>query len=313
VKFIFLSFLITSSNAFSNYTFTIKGEKQTEKFVLNSEVKETLTRQETQVRTCYNTYISGYKDNCAYYPEVQCQGTNDFDRVCNQVQVYRCTKVPEYVRVPYYCNQVVEVPYNVVHTVQANFLLLGPDQMMSYENDNCLINYRLNADTIEVFTDSCYKYLIFLQKFKKETIESDGSIAIDFWGKFSLLDMKTFLAPIAGGVKNLQLNGHILSFVTGDLIKNSNFEMSLTIQRKRKFLSDLEIADRGLKPTDYSFEKINDNSGLVKIDLSKVVNNFDETKKHTISIDLNANYSSDNGHVINLLNLPHTGSTITVN
>lgn len=316
MKSLILLLTITATSAWAStidtHTFPILQTNGEETFNLTTTQTRTAYRQETVARTCYRTELVGYRNACEYYPEVRCYETRDSARVCNTVPVYRCQQVPDYRNVPYTCYQTISTPYEVVdHEVVANFNVKVSSKPKEPSNPtSCQVGYTMEGESLRAHAD-CSDFLI-LSKEQKTTEMDRGVVVHNYNIDLKLLDTKDTLAPLEGGIAEMSLTGNTLSFRTGDLSKNPNFDLKLFVERRRLLKGDETLIDRKITPNEYTFYKINEKFGIVKIDLYKLMGGLNSKKKHVIKVDLKVNLEA--GTVLNN-QVPHlsTQSEITVN
>lgn len=284
--------LIASSamaSTMDGHTFPINGAENEEHFLLKTTQTRTAYRQETVANTCYRTELDGYRQACEYYPEVRCYETRN-GPVCSSAQVYRCQTIPNYREVPYTCYQTVQRPYEVFdHQVVGNFNVKISSKPKEPSNPtSCQVGYTMEGDVISSHAD-CNDFLILAKQKDVTEIDASGALIHNVDVDLKLLDPKTTLAPVESGIAEMNIEGNTLSFRTGDLSKNKNFTMKLFIERKRLLKSDETLIDRFITPAEYTFYKINEHFGIVKINLEKLIGGINAKKKHIIKLDMSVN------------------------
>jgi hypothetical protein len=295
-----------------SHTFPINRSEIEENFLLNSAQTKTAYRQEVVVRTCFRTELAGYTNACNYYPEVRCYETRDSARVCNSVPAYRCQMVPQYKEAPYACSQTVTTPYEVLdHQVVANFnVKITRKPKEPTDPTGCSVGFTMKGEDLNSYAD-CRKYLILSSQIKTTEVDRAGTVIHNYNVALKLLDAKETLAPLEGGIAEMHLEGHTLTFRTGDLSRNPNFNLKLFVEKRHLLKSDETLIDRNITHGEYTFEKINERFGIVKVNLDKLLGGMNNNKKHVIKVNLNINLEAGT-----LLNLPpdlKREATITVN
>lgn len=278
-------------------SFSIDEIQNEENFLLSTTQTRTAYRQESVTKTCFRTEVS-YRNQCSYYPEVRCYETRDSARICNTASVYRCSQQPEYRNVPYLCNEIVSIPYEVIdHLVKTNFNIKISSHPKEPTNPtNCRIGFTMIGDLLKSNAD-CNSYLIVSNEHKSSDLDQTGTVIHNYNIQLKLLDAQTILAPLEGGIADMHLDGHTLIFRTGDLSKNANFSLKLFIEKKFLLKSDESLIDRNITPNEYQYEKLNERFGIVKVNLDKLLGGFNDTKKHAIKVSLSIKL--EDGKILN--------------
>jgi hypothetical protein len=289
---IFLALSATSAMASTvdSHTFPILGTETEENFLLNSTQTKTAYRQETVAHTCFRTELAGYRNACDYYLEVRCYETRDSARVCNPVPVYRCQQLPQYRELAYTCYQTVTTPYEVVdHQVVANFnVKITRKPKEPTDPTSCLVGFTMEGELLKSHAD-CTNYLILSTQQKTTEVDRAGTVVHNYKVGLKLLDTESTLAPLLGGIAEMHMDGHTLIFRTGNLSKNPNFNLKLNIERKHLLKSNETLINRNITPTEYTFERINDQFGIVKVNFDKLLGGMNDNKKHVIKVNLDVN------------------------
>ncbi|MBC7537211.1 MAG: hypothetical protein H7281_00200 [Bacteriovorax sp.] len=311
---IFLALSATSAMASSidSHSFPILGTEAEENFLLNSTQTRTVYRQETMAHSCMRSELAGYRNACDYYLEVQCFETRDSARVCNPVPVYRCQQLPQYKEVSYTCYQTVTTPYQVVdHQVVANFnVKITRKPKEPTDPTSCLVGFTMEGEVIKSHAD-CTKYLILSTEQKTTEVDRTGTVIHNYNVALKLLDAVETLAPLDGGIAEMHLDGHVLIFRTGDLSKNPNFNLKLNVERRHLLKGDETIINRSITPAEYTFEKINERFGIVKVNFDKLLGGMNDNKKHVIKVNLDVNMEA--GTLLNQTPDLNRSGSITVN
>lgn len=282
--------LSSMASTYDGHSFPITGSDLDENFLLNTTQTRTAYRQDTVARTCYRTEFDGYRNYCEYYPEVICTDGQYRPPVCSSTSVYRCQQIPQYRDVAYTCYQTISTPYEVFdHNVVANFNVKITSKPKEPTNPTgCFASFSMEGETLRSSAD-CSDFLILSTQQRTTSSDRSGTVIHNYNVGLKLLDTKTTLAPLDGGVADMHLEGHILTFRTGDLGKNPNFNLRLFVERKRLLKKDETLINRAITPSEYTFEKTDESFGIVKINLDKVMGGLNDKKKHVIKVDLHVN------------------------
>ncbi len=295
--------LVISTNIFAStidsHSIPVLGAEIEENFSLSSTQTRTAYKKETIPQTCFRAEIVGYRNECAYYPEVRCYETRDSARVCNPVPVYRCQQVANYRQVPYICYQTITTPYDVPdHNVKANFVIKinkAPKEPGS-PTDHCEVGFVLEGENLKTTAD-CKEFLLISTQSKKVDFDQTGAVVHNYDFAVNLLNAEDTIAPLEGGIAEMHMEGHTLVFRTGDLSKNSNIALKLFVEKRHLLKSDETLINRTITSNDYSFEKTNEHFGIVKVNLDKLLGGFNDSKKHVIKVGLSVNLP--NGVLLN--------------
>lgn len=292
MKSLFLFALLTASNLMAStidmHSFPILDTDSEENFRLQTVQTKTAYRHENVARTCYRTEFAGYRHACDYYPEVRCYETRNSARVCNTLPVWSCRQFPQYREVAYTCYKTITTPYEVFdHNVTSHFNIKVTSKPKEPSNPHgCQVIYTMEGVNLSSKAE-CAEYLILSKLRKSSERHSEDSVVNNFDVQLKLLDAKTSLAPLNGGLADMRLEGNTLSFRTGDITKNSAISIKLFIERKRLLKSDSILIDRKLIPGEFNFYKLNDRYGVIKIDLQKLIGGINPKKKHVIKAEMN--------------------------
>lgn len=215
---------------------------------------------------------------------------------------YSCSPKAQYTTVPYSCSLTVSTPYEVNdHQVVANIHIdvnKKPKGNSDQNAENCLLDYTMEGESLSAKTD-CLSLIVLSNQTMTTARKSDQSSTVthNYDIQLKLLDVETALAPIEAGITDMHLVGHTLVFRSGNLSKNPNFEINFYAERKHLLKKDVVLINRPLMTNEYSFQKINDKSGIVKINLDQTLGDFNEKKKHLFKIDIDVHFES--GTVLN--------------
>ncbi len=283
--------LLSAFNAFAStvdgYSLPITGVQTEENFSLNAVQTRTEYRNETVAKTCFRTVNDGYQNVCRQEPEVVCYEDHMSRRICNTRFVTRCYSEVRYRQEAYTCYQTVTIPYEVFsHNVKANVKVKVTNTPGVFAPHNsCALNSTLEGSSFRV-NASCSEFIVLAKQSADESRVADTVIqnrVLDL----TLIDSQKLTAPVKGGVAQMRLEGQTLVFRTGDLTKNPNFSLKLYVQRRKLLSSDETLINRNLAPSEYTFEKISEDFGLVKVNLSKLLGGINDKKKHVIRVNLN--------------------------
>ncbi len=295
------------------YTLPIVGVQTEENVTLNAVQTRTEYRNETVARTCFRTVNDGYRTVCHQVPENYCYEDHMSRRICSTRYVNRCHTEPQYRQEAYTCYQTVSVPYEVFsHNVKANVNVKVsnvPGDVQAPHN-TCGINFTLEGSLFRAGAE-CSEFIV-LAKQTAEEERSGNTVIQNRTMNITLLDAQKITAPVKGGIAEMRLEGQTLVLRTGDLTKNPNFSLKLFVERRKLLKGDETLINRNLIPSEYSFEKINEDYGLVKINLQKLVGGINDKKKHVLRVDLNV-VADFTGAINSRLPSLSASETITVN
>jgi hypothetical protein len=220
--------------------------------------------------------------------------------VCRDEVVYRT--------VAYSCMETISIPYEVFdHNSTANVKVkISAAPSSKPQTGNCGIIFNLTGDLMTA-KNSCVEYLALAN----QTVDNLGNLK-NYNYDVKLLDTQIVLAPLAGNLSDMQVNGTDLVVKTGNLIGSKNFSLKLYVQRKKLFQNDVVLIDRVLNSKEFSYEASDDRTGYVHINLAKIVSGFDSNKKNRIRLSLDVNVGAgtiiQNGAIPNL----HQEAEITI-
>ena len=202
----------------------------------------------------------------------------------------------------------IAVPYEVFdHNSKANvFVKVAGAPSARPQSGNCGIRFSLNGSALAV-ANTCDDYLAVYNK----TVEDHGNEK-NYNYSVKLYNAETVLAPLAGGLQDMHMDGDDLVVQTGNLVGATNFKMKLYVQRRKVLLRDVVLIDRILNSKEFSYEPIDEYTGLVHINLGKIINGFESSRKNVIKLSLDVNIEA--GTLMNGGNLPnlHQETSITI-
>ena len=291
------------------YSLPITGQQSIENFILNTTQTRTEYRNETVANICWRTVFAGYRQVCRQEPITSCWPGPNGRQVCDTRWVTQCYQEPQYRQESYTCYQTVAIPYEVFSNyVKANVTVKLPNSQLPKET--CNIDFTLTGGNFSSLAN-CPEFIVLANRSVDEsrvgqTVIQDRKLDI------SLLDAKMIAAPVKGGIGEMRLEGQYLVFRTGDLTKNTNFSLKLFVERRKLLKGDETLINRNLAPGEYSFEKISDDHGTVRISLAKLFGGINAKRKHVLKVDINVLTSTANSINSTLPNLS-ASKTITVN
>lgn len=283
-----LSGIQVNASTIDTYSMPLTGAQTEENITLNTVQTRTEYRNESVARTCFRTVRDGYHTVCRQEPESYCYEDHMSRRICSTRYVNRCHSEARYRQEPYTCYETVTIPYEVFsHNVKANVnvKVVNVPGTIEAPHNTCGINFHLEGSFFKASAE-CSEFIVLAKQTAQE--ERIGNTVIQNRSmNITLLDAQKLTAPVKGGIAEMRLEGQTLVFRTGDLTKNPNFSLKLFIERRKLLKGDETLINRNLTMSEYSFEKINESYGLVKINLSKLIGGINDKKKHVLKIDLN--------------------------
>lgn len=294
--------------AADGYSLSLVGAQAEESFSLESPQMRKEYRTESVPRTCFRRVSDGIRTQCRSYPQERCYEDHMSRRICRVEHVNRCENVIAYRDEAYTCFENQTVAYDVFsHNVRANVIVKvkGPASTAN----SCMVNFSLNGSTFNR-NATCADYIVKAKETAEESREG-STVVQNRTIELTLVDARVITAPIKGGVREMRLDGQTVVVTTGDLTKNPNFTLKLYTERKKLF-GDETLINRTLIPSEYSFEKTGEDSGIVKINLSKLIGGINSKKKHVIRVEVSV--AADTAGAINT-SLPSLSdsASITVN
>ena len=293
------------------YTLPVTGVQSEDNFTMNAVQTRTEYRRETVASTCWRTVSDGYETICRQEPEVYCRPDGRGGQFCSTVFVNRCYNQIRYRQEPYTCYQTVSVPYEVFNNnAKANVNVKVTSTPSDAPTANaCGIDFTLQGNNFKSVAN-CSEYIV-LAKQSSESVTQGDTVTQNRSLDITLLDAKKVAAPVKGGIADLKLVGQTVTFRTGDLTKNPEFTLKLFVQRRKLLQSDETLINRKLTPAEYSFEKTSEDYGIVKINLGKLIDGINTSKKHVIKVDLDVVTNTKNSINAKLPNLS-VSESITV-
>jgi hypothetical protein len=290
-SFLLLCVLFTSNlfaSTIDSHSLPIFALENEENFSLNTVVTKTLYRTESRANTCYRTEFDGYYSHCDFFPVVQCYEHDRGHRDCHTTMIYSCRNEPRYRTVPYTCYDSVSVPYEVTdHSATANFHInVNKSGAKNTDARDCFLHYTMDGESVRANAE-CSNVLVLSSSTKTNQVDRAGNVTFNYEINLTLLDKNTSIAPVANGINAMNMEGHTLTFRVGDLSKNPNFSLNLFVERRHLLKSDETLINRPLTATEFSFEKINEQEGVIKVNFDRLLSGFNDQKKHVIKVDLN--------------------------
>jgi hypothetical protein len=311
--------VFASSTTSDQHIVKIQNSETTEAFSLNTETYKTEYKIETIQNICYRQVFNGYQTVCNGYQFVSERsqgrgedhhenrgGDRDGDHRDNRgghrdgdhgrdheyprPQRPVCYSVPMYRTESYSCLQSVSVPYEVFDhqsTTNVNVVMSAAPETKQ-ATGNCGINFNLTGDHLTSI-NTCNDYLAFANK----TGENHGNFN-SFNYTIKLVDAQLVMAPLAGNLQEMHINGSELIVRTGNLSDTARFNLKLYVQRRKLFKKDIVLIERVLKASEFSYQATDMNTGYVHIDLQKLIGNFEPNKKNIIRLNLDLNIDTTN-------------------
>jgi hypothetical protein len=148
------------------------------------------------------------------------------------------------------------------------------------QTGNCGVNFQLNGASFSA-SNTCSDYLA------TANVATDGTSDAPVYNySIALFDRAQVLAPLAGGLKNLSVDGDFLTAKVGTLTDASNVTLKLYVERKRFLKKDVVLIDRALKAGEFTYQAIDEKTGTLKVNLDKLLGGFESDKKHDITLSL---------------------------
>ena len=268
----------------------IKNTETNEAFSLNTQTNKTVYRTETVKDTCYKKVVDGTQKVCHKFhgihglynlvPNTPTHAAHPSEPICHDGVVYK--------NVAYSCEKAVSVPYEVLDhysTAHVNVKVSAAPLSMP-QAGNCGINFNLIGDSLTAI-NTCSDFIA-------TAIQSSAGQGneINYNYTIKIFDSQTVLAPLAGKLQDMHVDGDELLVQTGKLTGVQNVSLKLYVQRKRLFKNDLVLINRVLDAKEFSYEPINERTGNVRINLKKILGGFESNKKHVIQLNLDINLDS---------------------
>lgn len=221
------------------------------------------------------------------------------ERRCYQEAVYR--------DVVYSCIKRISIPYEVFdHNASANVnVKISSPPASKPQSRYCGIDFILNGDILSA-KNTCPEYIATAQ------VNKNGSgYSTNYSYAINLFDSEKVLAPLAGGLSKMRVEGNTLIARVGNISEAKNFSLKLFVQRKRILKSDIVMINRKLTQSEFTYQAVDERTGLVKINLSKLVGSLSE-RKYTVRLSLDVTLPS--GTIIDGQNLPnlHQEESVTI-
>lgn len=329
-KIFLLATLATlSTSAFSASTTSdqhyviIQNSETADSFGLNTETNRTEYRTETERSICFRDVFDGYQTICngVYVGLVDKDYDHDRDHDHDHDHDGRrgqyeprpmppaCYTRPIYRSEMYTCWKPVSVPYDVFdHASTANVTvkIAAPPESLP-ANSNCGVRFTLAGDYMSA-ANNCAQYIAIAG----QTVSGSGYIK-NYKYEIKLLDAEVLLAPLAGNLEGLEVNGSELVVKTGNLRGGASFSLKLYVERKRLLKKDIVLIDRNLNAGEYSYQPTDARTGLVHINLQKLLGSFEENKKNIIRVSLDVNIKSSGSIQNTEAPALHQEASITIN
>jgi hypothetical protein len=152
------------------------------------------------------------------------------------------------------------------------------------QTGTCGINFSLDGDSL-VANNSCVDYLAMARVQQVQV----GEHAYNYKYDIQLFDAEKVFSPLRGGLSDLSYNDqdNVVTVKTGSLENSKNFHLKLFIRRHRFFFSNEKVLiDRELNSTEFTYEPIDQFTGLVKVDVSKLIGELKNNRRHDVRVSL---------------------------
>jgi len=298
------------ASTMDGYSLSLVGAQSEESFSMNAEQTRTEYRTERVMRTGFRTVADGFGRQCVSVPQERCFEDHMSRRICRTEFVNRCHDEIRYRQEAYTYFDNVSVPYEVFNNnVRANVNVKIKGGSAATQN-SCAVNFTLNGSQFKAVAN-CLDYIVLAKQTADEGREGNTVIQ-NRTLELTLVDARIVAAPIKGGIREMKFEGQTVVFKTGDLTKNPNFTLKLFTERRKLLGSDDTLINRNLIPSEYTFEKTGEDSGIVKINLSKLIGGINSKKKHVIRVEINVAANTSGAINASLPSLSDSAS-ITVN
>ena len=304
----------TFASTTDGLTVSVQNNQGSDSFSLNAETTRTEYRTETVETTCYRQVFEGYQTVCDRFnsithtiagiavkdvgphpdpgPHPTDPGSvpkptpNDpgpsypdptpSEPVCHQEAVYSTEA--------YSCLETVSVPYEVFdHNSTANVnVTVSADAAARAQVGVCGINFTLTGDDLSA-TNGCSTTLA---TYTRTSSGANLAYVQNYNYAVKLFDADSIFAPLAGNLQNLKVDGDELTIKTGNLANATNFTLKLYVQRRKFLAKDVVLINRALTAKEFTFQAIDAKTGTVHINLAKLLNNFEPTRKNVIQVSL---------------------------
>lgn len=304
---LFLGLLISGQSYaqnFDQHSLTINGSEQEENFSLRTSRNKTVYENQSVANTCHRDVQAGFRRNCYQHPQTVCREVyvparrppggygmpipGGYQRVCDTFIENQCHNVPNYVRESYTCYENIRVAKQVFNgqvTSNINVKIKNNTNLNLSGNDQCSLNFQQNEESFDI-NSRCDDFIILKNKELNVKNYSGENVIYNRSVDITLLESKQILAPVNQGISELRLDGQNLVFRTGNLNRNKNYEMILKIQKKNLLKKDEDLVNRNIAPGEYTFSENDLESGVVRINLDRMMGGVDASKKHEITVTI---------------------------
>ena len=306
---VILSMPAMASMTSDNHETLIQNSEVTEAFSLKTLTNKTEYTTKTVSATCYKDVINGTREVCdkfSRFPSVAGLVPNrpihapSHKSACHEEIVYKT--------VAYTCDKTVAVPNEVFdHNSVANVnVKISAAPKTKTQTANCGISFNMTGDSLTA-ANTCADYLATFVK-----AEETGKNETNYTYIVKLFDAQSVLAPLAGKLQNMQVDGDDLIVQTGNLSGATNYNLKLYVERKRLFQDDYVLVNRVLDAKEFFYEPINDTTGNVHINLKKLLVGFESNRKYAIQLNLDINLGE--GTILSKEKLPslHQQANLTI-
>lgn len=333
-------FLTLSASTFASttdlHTAAIQNSQVNETFVLNAQTTRTMYRTEERMSTCWRQVYAGTRQVCDSAP-ININSVIVTDQVGphpdpgshpddpgrvskptpddpspswpSDPRPVTCYNQDYYRDEAYSCIETVTIPYEVFdHNSTANVnVAIAAAPASKPQSTDCGISFSLTGDSLSA-VNLCSDYVATATS----SVVSQGYVK-NYNYTINLLDAAVVLAPLAGNLENLKVTDDELTVKTGSLVGAQNFTLKLYVQR-RKFLSkDVVLVNRVLTAKEFTYKAIDEKTGLVHINLDKLLGGFESTKKHVLKVELDVTLPTGTMAGSTATRDLHQEATITIN
>jgi hypothetical protein len=281
--------------------FTFDGSRGTPtSFRLEASQTHTEYRTETQQGTCYRQVLNGYQRSCYWVTQPRCFYNRMGQYICQNYRSQRCENRPVYRSEPYSCTQQVQVPYEVFdYNVIGSFnFKFGVAPRGSVPHELFTLSLDGSQDLLEVKGS---KNLIIYGE-KKSSTTGDGELRnLDVNWEISFENLWEKFLPVLKGIKDVEMDGESLSFVSGRVEANDPVDVSLYLEQK-KWGRNPVLINRVLRGGEYRLEQLDNDTTRIHVDLEALVPAIKPKKKHNVKIGLTLRF--ERSKVLNARDLP---------
>jgi hypothetical protein len=304
--------LLVSFDAFSQSETSLN---QGDVFTLTSskEILRPVVTYEEQPSTCTREVYTGTHEVCSGgRTETRCRKVSGVGPECwEETTGETCTNEDTYSTETYSCMETVAVTnYVHDHNVSLNVDAVKTLRSTHYDLSKCTLGVSVE-DTSESFFAKCMEAIIRVNVVSRNEVmngeDKVRTMKVDV--DFAPIDD---LSAVKYGLENLNYAKGFATFKTADLSTATNFRLRAKLTRNRFLLKDKVVLDRELKAQDYKIELVGNGQAVIKVELAKLVSDFNPKYKHTLKIDLSTIKTVDVKGALNTPGLTNSLSATTV-